>query len=442
MRAGKTTEGSTKWFFTTAACLYGLVLLLVMPGFGLAQVEEEQEQGPPPLLLLSSATTLFNTAIDRVNTNSGDPTNDFIAAISYFHKYLAADTSLALADSASVYSKIADSYYTMSTWAEANGGTPVWEDALHYYEWLIERETPQEDLPLYHFNVAYIKSRLEDWSAGTPHLEKYLELRPDDIERRVWVARIYLSIPDNNRALDHFLIYLDANPQDQEVVAEILNLRNRLQDRYEEITLKLAEKLPDTPKYLLDLSQHYLSRAQYDEGLDYTQRYLEKQPEDITGWKILGDEHKRLGQWNQALSAYRRVLAIDSREVLARCAIAEVYLEQGKIDETIREAKRALAIDPDNAYANTMMGDAGQQWAMREFGRRYPNLEQEKMKYDFKLLMKKLADDYYEKAKGDPLWRAHAQSQINYLTQFFPQPQDKFMWPIDRDPVIQFPPPR
>ncbi|MCK4772088.1 MAG: tetratricopeptide repeat protein, partial [Candidatus Latescibacteria bacterium] len=171
-------------------------------------------------------------------------------------------------------------------------------------------------------------------------------------------------------------------------------------------------------------------------------QYLEKQPDDIAAWKLLGDEYKRLGRWDNALEAYRKILAIDSRDIQARCDMASVYLEQRKIDEAIREAGRALAIDSENAYANAMMGDAGQQWAMREYERRYPGREVEKMMFDFKTLMKKLADDYYEKAKRDPQWRTHAQNHINYLAQFFPQAQDRFMWPREKDHIIPFPPPQ
>ena len=282
---------------------------------------------------------------------------------------------------------------------------------------------------------------MNGWSAGTPHLEKYLELRPEDLERRVWVARIYLSLMDNNRALDHFLFYLAANPADQAIVTEILNLRIRLTMRYEEITLKLIEYLPDTPKYLLDISQHFFSRAREDEGLDYLLQYLEREPENLAALKTLGDEYKRRGEWDQAMTAYRRILSVDSRDINARCDMATVYLQQQNIDAAIREAKRAMAIDPNSPYANKMMGDAGQQWAFRQYAIAYPGREVEKMMYDYKTLMKTIADNYYEKANHDPQFRTHAQNQINYLSQFFPQAEDRFMWPQDKDHIIPFPPP-
>jgi|GEM_PF-1482778 len=443
MRAAEKTEKS--WRFHAGPLVVGLlVLVLALPGTSLAQVEEEelQQESLPPMLLLSNADNFYRIALDRVQTQSGDPTTDFNEAISYFNRYLEADTAAAFQDSARVYVMIADSYYTLSEWAESNGGTPVWPDAIRYYEWLIEREPPGEDIAFDHFRVAYAKSRLEGWGAGTPHLEKYLELRPEDLERRIWVARIYLSLMDNNRALDHFLIYLAANPTDDAIVTEILNLRIRLTLRYEEITLKLIEHRSDTPKYLHDIADFYLDNARFDEGRDYLLRYLEKEPEDVTALKRLGDEYKRLGQWDNALNAYRQILSVEPHDIQAICDMGEVYLETDRIDNAIAQANRALRIDPDSPYANKVMGDTGQRWAMREYQKVYPGRPVEEMKYDFKTLMKKIADDYYEKAKVDPQFRTHAQNQINYLTQFFPQPQDRFMWPQDKDHIIPFPPPR
>ncbi len=419
-----------------------LVLLLSIPAAAFAQVEEEQqEESVDPRLLLSNADNFYRIAKDKIQMQSGNPTIDFNEGISYFFRYLTADPNISFEDSVRVYSKIADSYYSLSQWSEANGADPVWEDAIRYYEWLIERDPPGEDIAFDHFCIAWAKSRLNGWDAGTPHLEKYLELRPEDLERRIWVARIYLSLMDNNRALDHFLIYLAANPADQAIVTEILNLRIRLTMRYEEITLKLIEYLPDTPRYLLDISQYYFSRAREDEGLDYLLQYLEKEPENMVALKMLGDEYKRRGEWDQALAAYRRILSVDSRDINARCDMAEVYLQQQNIDAAIREAKRALAIDPNSPYANKMMGDAGRQWAFRQYAIDYPGREVEKMMYDYKTLMKKIADDYYDKAKNDPQFRTYAQNQINYLSQFFPQNQDRFMWPQNKDYIIPFPPP-
>ncbi len=51
--------------------------------------------------------------------------------------------------------------------------------------------------------------------------------------------------------------------------------------RYEEITLKLIEHVPDAPAYYLDMARHKLSRALFDEHLDYVNQYLAVRSDDL-----------------------------------------------------------------------------------------------------------------------------------------------------------------
>jgi len=171
-------------------------------------------------------------------------------------------------------------------------------------------------------------------------------------------------------------------------------------------------------------------------------QYLAVRSDDLYALSMLGTEHRRRGDWDEAVSAYRRILAVEPQRIETICDIADVYYQQRRIDDTIQEAKRALAIDANHPYANRVMGDAAVLWALRQFAVAYPDLEIEKMKYDYRTLMKRIADNYYEKAKGDPQFRNHANGQISYLSQFFPTSSDRFMWPAELDYVIVFPPPR
>ncbi len=429
-------------YFRNPALLVALVMLLVAPSWALAQVEEVQE-GPPPELYLSNATNYYITAKDKISTGTGNPTNDFQEAIRYFYLYMEIVPETSFEDSVSIYSKLADSYYELSNWSANNGAVPEWEKALEFYQWLIDRNPPEEELDYNNFRAGWCKKEVEGgYGPAMPYFEKYLELRPDDLGNYFWVAQLYLSLANQSRALDLFLFVLDNDPAYEGMVTHVLNLRNRLQLRYEEVTLKLVEKVPDTPQYLLDLGHFYLGRARFDEGRDYVTRYLEKQPGDIVAWRILGEEEKRRGNWDEAINAYRQVLGVESDNIRAQVDIADIFMQQRMIDETIDAAVVALRMDADDPYANKVMGDAAVLWALRQYAVRYPDREQAKMMYDFKLLMKRIADDYYEKAKADSQFRTHAQNQINYLTQFFPQAQDRFMWDQSKDPIIQFPPPR
>ncbi|MFC1628721.1 tetratricopeptide repeat protein [Gemmatimonadota bacterium] len=444
MKTGRLRDDNVMRRLVNLTMTVGVGLLLTLPNAVLAQ--DPEQNGPPPELLLSNATSYYNTGSFKVQTNEGDPTNDFIEAIRYFNDFLTAVPEIAFDDSVSIYRKLADSYLQISMFAPTNGGTPQWEKTLEYFQWMLDRNPPDEEPSYNNFQAGWAKMQLEGYPSAMPYFETYLELRPEDLGNFMWVARIYLSLSNNNRACDLFLHVLENDPAFADGVGptrtEILNLRSRLTLRYEEITLKLIELVPEVPQYLMDMARFKFDQARFDEGLDYLNQYLAMRSDDLFALSMLGSEHRRRGNWDEAVSAYRRILVIEPQRIDTICDIASVYFGQQRIGDTIREAKRALAIDANHPYANRVMGDAAVPWALEKFAEMYPDRELEKMMYDFRTLMKRIADDYYEKAKADPQHRSHANGQISYLSQFFPQPEDRFMWPQGQDYIIPFPPPR
>ncbi|MFC1500761.1 tetratricopeptide repeat protein, partial [Candidatus Zixiibacteriota bacterium] len=341
-------------------------LLFALPNTILAQ--DPDQNGPPPELLLSNAMNYYNTAVDKVQTGTGDPTNDFNDAIRYFNTYMTAVPEMTFEDSVSIMIRMADSYFKLSTYASANGGELHWEETLEYFQWLIDRNPPEEDLSFNNFQAGWAKVQIEGgYGPAMPFFEAYLELRTEDLERYDWVARIYLSLSNNNRACDLFLFILENDPAYPGVITEILNLRSRLPLRYEEISLKLIEFVPETPQYLMDMSRFKFDQARFDEGLDYLNQYLAVRTDDLFALSTLGGEHRRRGNWDEAVSAYRRILAIEPQRIDTICDIADVYFQQQLTLDAIREAKRALAIDPDHPYANRVMGDAAIPWALDKF---------------------------------------------------------------------------
>jgi tetratricopeptide (TPR) repeat protein len=268
-----------------------------------------------------------------------------------------------------------------------------------------------------------------------------MELEPTDLPQRIVLAGMYLVLSDWEKATDHYLMALEADPANQEVVNRLNDLRLRLRPRYEQITLALVQFQPDNPKYLLDLGQFYYEGGNLAKTIEFDQRYLEAKPDDIAAWELIGDAYKRTGAIPQAMDAYRQILRLDSNNVRAYSELAAIYVDQGNIDQAIAEAKRALAIDAESAQANYVMGEAAVKWGMRKLETDHPGRELTKMPYNFKELFKNIATNYFEKARKEPHWRNFAIEQINYLNQFYPNPEDRFMAPPAERDTIVFPPP-
>ena len=83
-------------------------------------------------------------------------------------------------------------------------------------------------------------------------------------------------------------------------------------------------------------------------------RYLRSEGGDASGWQLLADVGMHTGRYDEAASAYERLIAMEGEqpELLLGRADALAMAAGGKLDgEPERLLNRALLTDPDNAGA-------------------------------------------------------------------------------------------
>ena len=82
---------------------------------------------------------------------------------------------------------------------------------------------------------------------------------------------------------------------------------------------------------------------------------LEAEPDDLSGWKMLGRSYMNLGNYAGAVDAFRRAVALtDSQDAQSMVNLGEAILarDNSRIEgETSALFESALAIDPNNATA-------------------------------------------------------------------------------------------
>jgi cytochrome c-type biogenesis protein CcmH len=89
---------------------------------------------------------------------------------------------------------------------------------------------------------------------------------------------------------------------------------------------------------------------------------LEQSPKDLEGWLRLARSYRELGEFDKAVAAARRAVALKPREVEPKLALAEAQLAATKDDrlstDFIATMKEVLAIEPANAEAMYYVGAA------------------------------------------------------------------------------------
>ncbi len=399
---------------------------------GVLSLPLQAQEGPPPRFLLDSARNHFNLATYNRENAAGDPAPDYREAITYYRRYLEAVPELGIEDTAAIYEKLGECHFFL----------PEYDACLPYFQWVIDRAPENAYLAGDCLFAGYALWQTRGLEAALPYYARYVELMPDDhVQRRV-LAGMYRGQSAWSEAADHYLILLGIDPADEEVLSALLNLRLRLPARFEEITLQLSEHHPQTPIYLLDMGRRCAEGGRYDEAVGYLRRYLEMRPEDITGWETLAAVFGRTGEVEEAIAALRRILDLEPGNIAARASIGEILVEEGRIEEAIREIERALALDADDPFANKVMGDAAREWILNRHRTEHPGESLENMRYNIRRFLKEIvADRYFEKARTDPRWRSYCESQIAWLTEFFPAPADLHMARPEDRVRITFPPP-
>lgn len=104
---------------------------------------------------------------------------------------------------------------------------------------------------------------------------------------------------------------------------------------------------------------HALGKEQMEGMVDALAERLKSNPEDVDGWAMLGRSHAVLGEYEMAVDAYRKAVALRADDPVLLADFADsLAMSQGRrlAGEPAELVKKALTIDPDNPKALSLAG--------------------------------------------------------------------------------------
>ncbi len=104
---------------------------------------------------------------------------------------------------------------------------------------------------------------------------------------------------------------------------------------------------------------HEMADAQFSAMADQLAERLRQQPDDAEGWAMLARSYTVLGRHDEALPAFRRLLALRPQDAQAHADLADALgAAQGRSleGEPERLVERALQLEPDNVKALALAG--------------------------------------------------------------------------------------
>ena len=119
-----------------------------------------------------------------------------------------------------------------------------------------------------------------------------------------------------------------------------------------------ASKAEGAPKDELQSLIALYNNGQLALVVEQAQNLTKQYPKAFAVWNLLGASAAQIGQLDQAIVAFKRVLAIKPDYADAYNNMGNALKEQGKQEEAIEAYNKALAIKPDYAEAYNNMGNA------------------------------------------------------------------------------------
>jgi Tfp pilus assembly protein PilF len=203
----------------------------------------------------------------------------------------------------------------------------------------------------HHFRAAERAEDRRDFDAARDHLAPYLATYPDSGRAHFLAARNARRAGRADEAAEHLEVCRQMHYRPQDVDLERVLLKAQRGEPIDDSYLReRAERGDPDSLYVLEvLTDVYLHNYRLWDALWSLDRYLERRPDEVKALVGRGFVWEKLNSFADAERDYRRALAIDPDNDVARLRLAELLLERrGTPDQAAEEYERLRRRDPDN----------------------------------------------------------------------------------------------
>jgi tetratricopeptide (TPR) repeat protein len=203
-----------------------------------------------------------------------------------------------------------------------------------------------------------LKQKQGDLSGARAAWEEALQHDPGNVQVVESLAQSYAARNETARAIEIMRKFASQNPNAPSVQLLLGNWLLRTGDRAGARAAYAAAKAAD-PKFeapSLMLAQMDISEGKLDVARQTLLPFVKSKGWNASGWMMLGLLETKAGNQQAASQAYRKVLEIDSNNVVALNNLANRLADQAQPDEALRLAQRAKEIAPDDPTVADTLG--------------------------------------------------------------------------------------
>lgn len=118
---------------------------------------------------------------------------------------------------------------------------------------------------------------------------------------------------------------------------------------------KIVQEYGGSPGIYSEVADSFYRAGQHKEAIQFARKALDRDPKDMTAYRVAVNAFRSLKQYDQAEAFYRKALGAFGEHANIYLNLARLYREWGKMDNAAAAAKQALSLDCDCQEAESLL---------------------------------------------------------------------------------------
>jgi tetratricopeptide (TPR) repeat protein len=234
--------------------------------------------------------------------------------------------------------KVADLSFNMHQWLET----------IKYGEQCIQKSVGKN----MHYKVAKAYYEQEEFMPASKYLKTASEQDPNNAEVPYMMANIWVEMNNAKKAIEMYEIALSIDSNNAHWHYDFALLLQQV-DEHAKTIFHLEKAIEKGYTTNLDvyttLGNAYLAQKNFDKGMFYMNKVLEKKPMDKVLFNDIAYAYYNAQKFEQAIEWWDKILAVDKQNAKALFMIGVAFQKKGDKEKGTRLCDAAIQLDPSLA---------------------------------------------------------------------------------------------
>lgn len=230
-----------------------------------------------------------------------------------------------------------------------------WDDAIKYGQKIISIQAGQR----INYMVGKSFFEKEDYGQSFKYLEAAFREEPRNADIPIMFARALINMSNFKAAVRYYNEAIALDTSNLRLINELAMAYSAMNDeksavKYYELAMAKGYKVDND--FIENLSNSYIAAGMAIKGMEMLKKLLEKKPGDIDLLNNMADNYYILGNYQEAINHWDKVLYLDKEEARALYMIGMSYIKMGEKEKGATLCNKGIEMDPSLKQFRSVKG--------------------------------------------------------------------------------------